>query len=117
MDFDVEFTVAIKKSEARLETGSSLSQQEVELSICNLEEVIKRHEAAVRTHSRERVCYRTVCAGCGKSPPFGPHGLRRRTLRYIVENGVVCVTIWLARWRCRQCGRIFTDYPDFRLAV
>jgi hypothetical protein len=25
--------------------------------------------------------------------------------------------IWLARWRCRECGRSFTDYPDFRPAV
>ena len=30
---------------------------------------------------------------------------------------VVCTEIWLARWKCRQCGRTFTDYPDFRTAV
>jgi hypothetical protein len=30
---------------------------------------------------------------------------------------VVCVRIWLARWRCCTCGRSFTDHPDFRPAV
>lgn len=78
---------------------------------------IKQHDAAVRRNSRDRVCYRTVCAACGKNAPFAPHELRTRSLRYIVANEVVCVTIRLARWRCRHCGRTFTDYPDFRLAV
>jgi hypothetical protein len=27
---------------------------------------------------------------------------------------VLCVTIWLARWRCWNCRHVFTDYPDFR---
>jgi hypothetical protein len=40
--------------------------------------------------------------------------LRRRGLRLIVEHTVLCVTIWLARWRCRKCQYIFTDYPSFR---
>ena len=87
------------------------------MSIACLERRIKQHDTDVRKNSRDRVCYRTVCAGCGKNAPFAPHGLRRRTLRYIVENSVVCVVIYLARWRCRRCGRTFTDHPDFRLAL
>ena len=46
--------------------------------------------------------------------PFRPHELRRRGLRLIAEHTVLCVTIWLARWRCRECRYVFTDYPDFR---
>ncbi len=83
----------------------------------NLAEEIKQHNAAVQRNCRDRVCYRTVCAACGKNAPFAPHQVRPRNLRYIVRNSVVCVVIWLARWRCRGCGRTFTDYPDFRLAV
>ena len=87
------------------------------MSIVNLAEEIQRHNDGVRKKSQDRICYRTVCAACGKHAPFAPHEIRRRKLRYIVDNGVVCVVSWLTRWRCRGCGRRFTDYPDFRLAV
>jgi hypothetical protein len=40
--------------------------------------------------------------------------LRRRGLRLLVEHTVLCMTIWLARWQCRKCQYIFTDYPSFR---
>jgi len=79
-------------------------------------ELIKGHNDAVRTFSESRVRYRTVCAACGKNS-FTPHELRRRTLRYVVDNLVESVAIWLARWRCKNCDRSFTDYPPFRLAV
>ena len=87
------------------------------MSIVNLADQIKQHQAAVLRNSRDRVCYRTVCAACGKKGPFAPHQVRARNLRYLVENQVVCTVIWLARWRCRGCGRTFTDLPDFRTAV
>ena len=83
----------------------------------NTQNAIKQHHATVQQNSRDRLCYRTVCAACGKNAPFAPHQVRARNLRYFVENQVVCVVIWLARWRCRRCGRTFTDYPPFRLAV
>jgi Ni,Fe-hydrogenase I small subunit len=82
-----------------------------------IQDAIKQHNALVRTNSRNRVCYRKACAACGKKEAFAPHELRRRSLRYISENRVLTVVIWLARWRCRACRRSFTDYPDFRLAV
>ncbi len=49
--------------------------------------------------------------------PFAPHELRRRGLRLIVAHTVLCVTIWLARWQCRSCRYVFTDYPPFRPPV
>ena len=78
---------------------------------------IKQHDAAVRRNSRDRVRYRTVCAGCGKNAPFAAHELRKRGLRYIDGGKVILVAILLARWRCGHCRRTFTDYPPFRLAV
>ena len=108
---------AKKKSEAPHRLRVPRSIESSSLSIGKLEIRIKQHDAAVRKNPRDRVCYRTVCAGCGKKAPFAPHGLRKRSLRYIVANSVVCTVIWLARWRCRRCGRTFTDYPDFRLAL
>ena len=46
---------------------------------------------------------------------FSPHDTRPRNLRVVVAaTSVVCLTVWLARWRCRNCRYVFTDYPDFR---
>ena len=39
------------------------------LNIGDLERRIKEHDAGVRKNPRDRVCYRTVCAGCGKKAP------------------------------------------------
>lgn len=86
-------------------------------SISNLADEIKKHNAAVRRNSRERVRYRKVCAVCEEGEVFAPHELRSRWLRYLVGNQVECVRVWLARWKCCRCGRSFTDHPDFRPAV
>ncbi len=86
-------------------------------NIADLADEIKQHNAAVRRNSRDRVCYRKVCAVCEEGTVFAPHELRRRCLRYWVGNQVLCVPIWLARWRCCTCGRTFTDHPHFRSAV
>lgn len=77
---------------------------------------IKQHNDQVRRFGRDRVCYRSCCANCTKSD-FAPHDLRRRKMRWIKGNQVVYEEIWLARWRCRECGLSFTDYPDFRPAI
>lgn len=82
----------------------------------DLAEVVNRHNEAVRTLSEVRIRYRHICAVC-EGRAFAPHELRRRTLRLIVGNGVLVMTIWLARWRCLACRRIGTDYPPFRLAL
>jgi hypothetical protein len=109
--------VGKKESEAPHQLRVPRSNESSTLSIDDLTQRIKQHDIDVRKNPRDRVCYRTVCAGCGKKAPFAPHELRRRRLRYIVGNSVVCTVIWLARWRCRECGRTFTDHPDFRLAL
>lgn len=85
--------------------------------MADLADEINKHNAAVRRNSRDRMRYRTVCVGCKESELIAPHELRRRTLRYIVANQVIYVVIWLARWRCCNCGRRFTDFPDFRTAL
>lgn len=78
--------------------------------------VVNRHNEAVRTVSENRVRYRGNCAICN-GEQFAPHELRRRTLRLIVAQRVLVMTLWVARWRCLECRRIWTDYPPFRLAL
>jgi hypothetical protein len=75
---------------------------------------VEEHNQAVRRRSADRACYRQFCRRCGERGRFAPHELRRRGLRLLVEHTVLCVTVWLARWRCRKCQYIFTDYPSFR---
>ena len=75
---------------------------------------VEEHNRTVRRPSVERACYRKLCGRCQQPGPFGPHELRRRGLRLVVEHTVLPMTIWLARWRCRKCRLVFTDYPDFR---
>ena len=78
---------------------------------------VEQHNRAVRQRGADRICYRGCCARCGKPGRFAPHELRRRGLRLIVDHAVLCVIVWLARWRCRHCGCVFTDYPDFRTTL
>ena len=75
---------------------------------------VEEHNHAVRQGSSVRVCYRDSCARCDERGRFAPHELRRRGLRLIVGYSVLCMTVWLARWRCGNCRYVFTDYPDFR---
>ena len=78
---------------------------------------IEQHNRAVRQPGATRACYREFCARCEAPGPFSPHDLRERGLRVVVNLVVVCLTVWLARWRCRKCRHVFTDYPDFRTPV
>ena len=78
---------------------------------------VEEHNQAVRRRSVDRTCYGGRCSRCGQGGRFAPHELRRRGLRLIVGGTVVCMTIWLARWRCRKCRFVFTDYPGFRAAL
>ena len=78
---------------------------------------VEQHNRAVGRRGMDRICYRDCCARCGRPGPFAPHELRRRSLRLIVDYAVLCVTVWLGRWRCRQCGFVFSDYPDFRTTL
>jgi hypothetical protein len=78
---------------------------------------VEEHNRIVRQPSADRACYRKACARCDAKEEFAAHELRRRGLRLIVDHSVLCMTVWLARWRCRQCRYVFTDYPDFRTSV
>jgi hypothetical protein len=82
----------------------------------DLEIIVNQHNDAVRTVSEKRVRYRENCPICN-GRRFAPHELRRRSLRLIVAQCVVVMTLWIARWRCLECRRIWTDYPSFRLAI
>jgi len=75
---------------------------------------VEEHNRAVRRPSSDRVCYRKSCARCSAEEKFRPHDVRPRGLRLVVGYSVLCVTVWLARWKCRKCQYVFTDYPDFR---
>ena len=76
---------------------------------------VEEHNRAVRQRGADRACYRKSCARCRKPGPFARHELRRRGLRLVVNHSVLCLTVWLARWRCRKCRYVFTDTPSFVL--
>ncbi len=81
------------------------------------EREVEEHNQAVMRRGAERRCSLERCARCGSEKPFAPHDLRRRGLRLVVNHVVLCMNVWLARWRCRKCRHVFTDYPDFRTPV
>lgn len=78
---------------------------------------VEEHNRVVRQRSSDRVCYRKSCIRCDSGERFAPHDVRSRGLRLIVGHAVLCVTVWLARWRCCNCRYVFTDYPDFRTSL
>ncbi len=82
----------------------------------DLEVLVNQHNAFVRVVSERRGRYRSDCVICsGKR--IAPHELRRRTLRIFEGSHVRMKLLWLARWRCKDCRRVWTDYPSFRLPV
>jgi hypothetical protein len=103
--------------------GSSLLQDTKSISMCidltnsEAEAQVRQHNQSVRRSGAERACYGEFCARCQASDPFAPHDVRCRGLRIVLENTVLFMTVWLARWRCRKCRYVFTDYPDFRTPV
>lgn len=86
----------------------------IELPALTTVREVEEHNRAVRRRGSVRICYRKSCARCGAKGRFRPHDVRPRGLRLVVGYTVPCVIVWLARWRCRECRYVFTDYPDFR---
>ncbi|OQY12539.1 MAG: hypothetical protein B6I33_06355 [Propionibacterium sp. 4572_24] len=78
---------------------------------------VEQHNGAVCQPGAARACYREFCARCQAKGPFSPHDLRQRGLRAVANQMVLSMTVWLARWRCRKCRYVFTDYPDFRTSL
>lgn len=63
-------------------------------------------------------CATTVCCHCGmhvggNHAPFAFHGARPRRFLVLVGLYVCKVPALLARWRCPDCRKTFTDYPSF----
>jgi hypothetical protein len=81
------------------------------------EVLVRKHNESVQRVGSDRRCYGELCARCQSRGGFRPHDVRRRGLRIVLEHAVLVVTVWLARWRCRECRYVFTDYPDFRTPV
>ena len=77
-------------------------------------EAVRRHNQKVQKAAADRACYAKLCARCKAKDDFAAHDVRRRKLRIVLANAVLITTVWLARWRCRKCRYVFTDYPDFR---
>jgi hypothetical protein len=89
----------------------------IELCVSTTPKEVEDHNRAVCRRGPDRAWHRQSCARCDNPGPFAPHDLRRRGLRLIVNHMVLVVTTWLARWKCRKCGHVFTDYPDFRTPI
>jgi len=77
----------------------------------------------VKTHTRrveagERVRY-GACPRCGavEEESFRLHDCRRRKFRLVIGRYIQMELSWILRWRCLRCGKRFTDYPPFRLAM
>ena len=75
---------------------------------------IDEHRKALERRGPQRRCYRSCCSRCEAPGPFAPHDVRQRGLCAIVGSRVLEFSILIARWRCRTCRCVFTDYPDFR---
>jgi hypothetical protein len=92
----------------------------IELPVPTTASEVEKHNQAVCQRGAVRARCRESCARCRNPDRFAPHDVRRRGLRLLVEHAVlhapcvICVTVWLARFRCCKCGYVFTDYPDFR---
>ena len=68
---------------------------------------LDRHQEAIS----KGVCYRKRCVRYNATGGFTRHELRRRQVRVIVNLIVEVHRIVIARWRCSQCGLLFTDLP------
>ena len=71
-----------------------------------------------RVERRTSACATTVCRHCGFDSasghsPFAFHGTRARRFLVLAGSYVHRVSALLARWRCPQCRKTFTDYPPF----
>jgi len=79
----------------------------------DLRKEIKDYNQSVLDLSFE--CRRDTCPGCKKVPDFAKHDVSPRQFR-IREDDLICVVAsWRVRFRCRDCRKVFTEYPPFAL--
>ncbi len=75
---------------------------------------IEQHTALVR--GNRVVCGLPECPKCRFSPHlFKPHERKPRQFYVIVDQWVITVMGLLMRWKCPDCKKTATDYPDFSL--
>jgi len=56
------------------------------------------------------------CPQCReKSDSFKRHDTRKRILNIINDQIITAVICLLVRWKCPECGKTFTQYPDFAM--
>lgn len=75
--------------------------------------VLDQHREAISKGVR----YRNRCTRCEATSGFTRHELRRRRVRVIVDLAVQVFAIVIIRWRCSRCRHVFSDLPDFPVAV
>jgi hypothetical protein len=83
----------------------------------DLEEEVKTHTRRVELGERVRYAQACPCCGAVEKESFRLHDCRRRKFRLVLERCIQVAVSWILRWRCLRCGKRFTDYPPFRLAV
>ena len=76
-----------------------------------LEQKIKIHNEQIQKSNKP---YSKKCPRCNsKARYFQKHSIRKRKFLLQIENIVKEVLGILARWKCSECSRTFTDYPSF----
>lgn len=83
-----------------------------------MEKEIKAH--TTKLESGDHTPYSNACPHCAyrrTEGRFRVHQCRRRFFRAVVEDCVTVFRSWILRLKCPNCGRTFTDYPPFRLAI
>ena len=77
----------------------------------DLRQEIKDYNQSVLELSFE--CRRETCPGCEIKADFAWHDATSRKFR-IREHDLICVIdSWRVRFRCRDCGKAFTEFPPF----
>lgn len=79
--------------------------------LSNLEEKIKKHNKQIEI---SKMPYTKKCPRCNREARyFQRHSVRKRKLLVLIKNIVKKVSGVLVRWKCSECRRTFTDYPNF----
>ncbi len=76
------------------------------------------HHAKKHRLARDEACHdrRHECPHCGAAGGgFVRNGRRQRFFLEVCEGGIRKVSMSVPRWKCPQCRRSFTEYPEFAL--
>ena len=79
--------------------------------VASIAEKVKSHGEKIE--QGQATPYAGACPRCGQNKGFGRHQIRRREFRVIVDGWVRLIPSWICRWKCKACGKTFTDCPPF----